>query len=252
VLDFLRACRAGARTTVATFRTRRSDAHEDPGFLSVWDAIDSVDGWLSRREAELLFLLAGSVQDDHAIVEIGSYCGRSTSALGFGTRSRRKSVYAVDPHTGDRSQVEAGLAIDTFDTFLETMKRLGLTGAVVPVRTRSVEAAEAYQGPKIGLLFVDGWHSAEAVIQDVKGWSPYFAPDPIVVFDDFQFPEVAAGIAEVRHLLPPPLGSVGKDLVFGSLDLKGRTARLKEILNASLELIFPMTQAVKAIPVPDQ
>jgi MMP 1-O-methyltransferase len=233
VLDFLRACRAGASTTVATYRLLRLDAREDSGFSNVWNAIDSVDGWLGRREAELMFLLAGSVSDDHAIVEIGSYCGRSTSAFGFGARLREKSVYAVDPHTGDRSQVEAGLMIDTFDTFLGNIERLGLGDAVVPVRALSVEAADAYYGPEIGLLFVDGWHSAEAVVQDVKSWRPYFAQDAIVVFDDFRFPDVAAGIAEVRHLLPAPLGSVGKDLVFGPLGLKRRAARLNEILDAA-------------------
>jgi hypothetical protein len=130
--------------------------------------IDSVDGWLSRREAELLFVLAGSVPASRVIVEIGSYCGRSTAALGFGLGHRAQSLYAVDPHTGDRSQVEAGMSVDTFDTFLGNIDRLGLRDVVVPIRALSVEAATAYDGPEIGLLFVDGWHSKEAVIEDVS------------------------------------------------------------------------------------
>jgi predicted O-methyltransferase YrrM len=196
----------------------------------VWNDIDSVEGWLGRREAELLFLLATSVSEDQAIVEIGSYCGRSTSALAFGTHRRTDSVYAVDPHTGDRSQVEAGMTVDTFDMFLQTMERLGLTDAVVPLRALSVEAARTYQGPEIGLLFVDGWHSAEAVVQDVNSWRAYLGRDSVVVFDDFRFPDVAAGITEVLGLLPPRLGFVGKDLVFGPRALKRQVPQLKRIL----------------------
>jgi predicted O-methyltransferase YrrM len=218
---------------VATFRSLRRDRTSSEAFLSVWSAIDSVDGWLTRPEAELMFVLAGVISPSRAVVEIGSYCGRSTAALAFGTGRRKQSVYAVDPHTGDRSQVEAGLSVDTFETFLSNVRRLGLADAVVAVRALSVEAAGAYKGPEIGLLLVDGWHSTQAVTDDVTSWSPYFASDVIVVFDDFRFPEVAAGIAAVRNLLPEPLGSVGKDFVFASPALLNEVPRLARILDVT-------------------
>jgi hypothetical protein len=174
------------------------------------------------------------VDPKDAIVEIGSYCGRSTSALALGASCRPHAVYAVDPHTGCRSQVEAGLTVDTFETFIGNMRRLGLADAVIPVRARSHEAACEYNGPPIGFLFVDGWHSADAVIDDVTSWMPRAARNVIVVFDEFARPDIAAGIAEVTHLLPQRLGFVGKDLVFGPDSVTKKLPRVNALFRAKI------------------
>jgi hypothetical protein len=98
------------------------------------------------------------------------------------------------------------------------------------VRALSVDAAGTYDGPPVGLLFVDGWHSTDAVVADVESWRPHLAPDPIVVFDDHPDPEVAAGVAKVEATLPPRLGACGKDLVFGPESLLDGAPRLRQLL----------------------
>lgn len=183
-----------------------------------WTArIDTVPGWLSRNEALLLWEISGCVQGANAIVEIGSYEGRSTIALATGSTGAR--VTAVDPHTGDKTEVDEGLTVDTWDRFRANLLRTGVEKLVDPVRDSSVSAAEKYNGAPVELLFIDGWHSREAVIADIQAWRAHLAPNASVVIDDWYLPEVAAGVLDSEHLLPPLAGAVGKDLVFTNSEL---------------------------------
>jgi len=181
-------------------------------FVATWPLLDSVEGFLSKREAELLYSLALTVPAGRSIVEIGSYKGRSTCVLAAAAQGR-VPVYAVDPHTGDRTEVENGEVVDTWEEFTANLRRTSAR-SVIAVRQKSVEAAARYDGPPLGLLFVDGWHSTEAVIADVESWRPYAVEDCLYVFDDWEHPEVAAGIATMTHRLPPRRGAAGKDAVY--------------------------------------
>ncbi len=180
------------------------------------DHIDPTQGWLTESEAFLLWSLSGAVNSEFAIVEIGSYLGRSTVSLALGSKGAK--VHAVDPHTGDVSEVEQGLSIDTYEGFLANIEKAGANDQVRPMRMKSVEAAEIYDGPEIGLLFIDGWHSEEAVEEDVRSWLPHLAPQCTLVFDDWERPDVAQGIKNIRSLVPALVGSIGKDLVFTNSD----------------------------------
>ena len=209
--SLLKPLKAGKRAAWRYMDQRRW-ARADPRFAASWPAIDSVEGWLSQREARLLFTLAGLVPSGSAIVEIGCYKGRSTTALASGARAG-VPIYGVDPHTGCRVEVEAGIVVDTWPEFRENLARTGST-AVVPVRATSVEAAQSYDGAPVALLFIDGWHSADAVIADYSSWKPHCVPEPVVVFDDMWHPDVLRGIKVLAGQLPQHIGTVGKDGVF--------------------------------------
>ena len=201
----------------------RHFARADRRFVAAWPVIDSVDGWLSKYEAELLFALARGVPEGQAIVEIGSYKGRSTVTMAAATRPG-VSVYAVDPHTGGVAAFERGEVVDTWDEFRTNLVRAGAS-SVVPVRLKSVDAAASYDGPEVGFLFVDGWHSTEAVLADYEAWKRHLASKPTIVFDDWDWPEVRIAIDVLREQLPRRVGVVGKDEVFAD-SLPRRVARL--------------------------
>lgn len=186
-----------------------------PEFNQDWTTrIDTVPGWLSRSEALLLWEMSSCVDPDHAIVEIGSYEGRSTVALASGSAGAK--VIAIDPHTGDISQIEQGFTVDTWIRFQENITRCGVESLISAVRDTSVSAAKRYLGPQVELLFIDGWHSTDAVQADIQEWSQHLAPVASVVIDDWTSPAVAAGIINCEHLLPTMVGAVGKDLVFSN------------------------------------
>lgn len=195
--DLGRTAYHGAAHMRAFYREQRRLAGESVEFREAFPLIDSIPGWLSREDAEALYELARSVRPSEAIVEIGSYLGRSTAALALGAPAGGK-VYSVDPHTGDRSQVEAGLeGINTHSQMVRNMERLRIDDRVQPLVTTSARAATAWNAEKVGLLFIDGWHSADAVFDDGTKWAPHLIPESVIVFDDLKEPEVAAGISRL-------------------------------------------------------
>lgn len=175
--------------------------------------ISGIQGWLSEDEAQFLFQLSSHVESGSLIVEIGSYEGRSTVSLALGSK---ESVYveAVDPHEGDITEVQAGKIVDTYERFLGNISKAGIAQKVVVRKTTSLEAAKNYSGAAIGLLFIDGWHSTQAVLDDIDAWLPFLHPEGIVVFDDWNQDEVKVAINQRLTVLPKLLGAVGKDLAF--------------------------------------
>lgn len=219
-----RSARAGAAVARETFRESRRRAGEDPAFALAAERAGSIHGWLSRGEAELLFHLAARVRSGQVVVEIGSFLGRSTAHIALAV-AEGVPVYAIDPHTGDKTWVERFSIrdADTSPAFRRNMAQLGLESRVHALVATSADAAAQWAEERpIGLLFVDGWHSSDAVFEDGSLWLPHLAPDGCVVFDDWASPEVWDGMMRLRRadlLTQPVLGFVGKDLLCGPRDL---------------------------------
>lgn len=152
--------------------------------------------------------LAAVVPADQAIVEIGSYRGKSTAYLASGSTGAR--VFAVDPWdfagnvTGRFGFAEPA----TRAAFEEQLRACRLWSKVTPVQGFSVDVAARWDGPKIGLLFVDGDHSEQAVRADVAAWLPHLAADAVVAFDDYGTPK-NPGVAVVVDSLSWPMRLVG-------------------------------------------
>src|SRR5262249_36709919 len=93
------------------------DEREGDGLLltlPILKEIRSIEGWLSDSEADLLMAAAARAMrgtEVHPIVEIGSYCGKSTVALGRVALSlkRKARICAIDPHEGLVGAADQGL-----------------------------------------------------------------------------------------------------------------------------------------------
>jgi MMP 1-O-methyltransferase len=138
-----------------------------------------VDGWLSDAQGRALFEAAAASTGRGAIVEIGSWKGRSTTWLASGARLAGRRVYAIDPHRLSREDPGAA----TLDEFLGNLARTGLADVVEPLIMTSEEAAARIAGP-IELLFIDGDHSYEAVRRDAELWLPRLMDGGTVMFHD--------------------------------------------------------------------
>ena len=138
-----------------------------------------VEGWLSDAQGRALFMAAAKTTGRGAIVEIGSWKGRSTTWLASGARLAGQSVYAIDPHRRSREYPEE----ETLDEFLATLARNGLADVVEPLVMTSEEAAARVAGP-VELLFIDGDHAYDAVRRDAELWLPRLSDGGIVMFHD--------------------------------------------------------------------
>lgn len=151
-------------------------------FNSIYEHIRTIDGWLSRREAFLLYSMASKLPRRSVIVEIGSYKGKSTLALGAGATVSGSHVYTIDPHEGIiRNGQKKGPS--TYGDLVENLESAGLSAVVTPLVNTSVAAAADFRQPA-DFLFIDGLHDYDHAHEDFTVWFPKVKTGGTVAFHD--------------------------------------------------------------------
>ena len=137
------------------------------------------------------------------MLEVGSYCGRSTVWLGAAAREAGTVVFAVDHHRGseenqagwdhhDESVVDPRTGrMDTLPFFRATIHDAGLEREVVAVVGQSPDVARVWRTP-LAFLFIDGGHGEEPARLDYEGWTPHVVPGGTLAIHDV-FPDPADG-----------------------------------------------------------
>lgn len=182
-----RSSRGLIRQARARYTTDLLKWPERHAFDSTWQSVEWVPGWFPEGSAVVLYTLMRA-RPPGTVVEIGSYLGRSTVFFALTMRQVNPGgrVVAIDPHTGDRQQLE-GLATDrlaTFDLFRQHCRAAGVDDLVEPHVAGSLDVSAGWSGP-VDLLYVDGWHSYDAVLADGEAWLPHLSAGGVVVFDDY-------------------------------------------------------------------
>ena len=137
------------------------------------------------------------------IVEIGTWCGKSSIYLAAAARARGTVLFTVDHHRGSeenqpgqlyhdaRFDDPAGGGVDTLPHFRRTMTRAGLDDCLVAVVGRSELVARHWHQP-LGAVFIDGGHSAAAAHADYDCWAPHVVAGGLLLVHDV-FPDPADG-----------------------------------------------------------
>ena len=172
-----------------------SDKTPEPPLLLTWPILSrmkTIEGWLSEEEADLLIATLGRAvalsTDAPAIVEVGSYCGRSTVVLGSVVQAigleKDAKVYAIDPHDGKLGALDQGIRQlpPSLDKFQSNIAAAGLTNIVKLVRSHSFEVQ--WNKP-ICFLFIDLLHDYMNVARDFHHFEPWVAAGSYVVFHDY-------------------------------------------------------------------
>ena len=206
-----------------------------------------VDGWLSDAQGRALFRAAAETDGRGAIVEIGSWKGRSTTWLASGARLAGHRVYAIDPHRRSRECPEA----ETEAEFLANLARNGLSAVVEPLVMTSDDAAARVAGP-VELLFIDGDHSYEAVRRDAELWLPRLIDGGTVMFHDVATAAYSGPRRVVREMVcRSPLfhriGRVGSMVVAQRTGRRGLRAAAWGATAASLLYIFDAKRALRRL-----
>lgn len=142
-----------------------------------------IAGWLSDSEGELLYELAKKVPRGQAIVEIGSWKGKSTVWLAKGTEAgQRDKVYSIDPHSGSKAHVSEG-EMNTYTAFLTNLTKARVQATVVPLVKTSDKAVRRWRDG-VGLLWIDAMHEYEDVKRDFLSWQPHLLQGARVAFHD--------------------------------------------------------------------
>lgn len=158
--------------------------------MSTLSDLHRLDGLITAEVGQFLYVSARAVPKDQAIVELGSYKGASTAYLAAGSRDGHGAqVYAVDAWA-EGVTAPRWSPVATRAEFDAQLRSVGLREYVTAIQSRTTNAALAYDGPPVGLLFVDADHSEPGVLADVRGWRRHLAAgDAVVILDDYRTPK---------------------------------------------------------------
>ncbi|MGC1620971.1 MAG: class I SAM-dependent methyltransferase [Candidatus Acidiferrum sp.] len=150
-----------------------------------WEATREVPGHLAESEARFLGLLAACVPASGAIVEIGSFKGRSTVMLAkVASHYGCGSVVAIDPHNSPiLVNIPTNPETSSYQDFLDNVRAAGVSNHVEPHAAYSKEVAKSWDRP-IRFLWIDDDHSYEGAKSDLDGFFPHLVPRGVVAFHD--------------------------------------------------------------------
>jgi predicted O-methyltransferase YrrM len=166
-------------------------------------AAEAAEGFMPPAEGLALFEAAARYAPRGPVLEIGSYCGKSTIYLAAAARQAGQVVVTVDHHRGseehqpgweyhDPELVDPATGrMDTLPRLRATLAAAGMEDDVVVVVGRSAHVARVWRTP-LGMLFIDGGHTDAAAVADYEGWAPWVAPGGLLAIHDV-FPDPAEG-----------------------------------------------------------
>jgi predicted O-methyltransferase YrrM len=165
--------------------------------------VAKIKGFLDEREAIYLYKLTLNASKTGPCLEIGSYCGKSAVYLGTACKENASVLFSVDHHGGSEEQ-QPGEAyfdpellnkktgrIDTLEFFRKTIAEFDLEDVVIPIVARAEIVGRFWKIP-LSLIFIDGSHAYESVLNDYKIWAKHLIIGGYLLFHDI-FPDPAKG-----------------------------------------------------------
>lgn len=154
-----------------------------------------VKGFLSDKEAKKLQELFLNVHHLGSVLEIGTYCGKSTLNFALIAKKIGGLIYTIDHHTGseehqlgeeyhDEDLYDKRLKkFNTLPEFLKNLRSSNLDNFIIPIISKSSDASETFS-ELISLLFIDGGHSLEAALSDYNSWKDKICSGGLLVIHD--------------------------------------------------------------------
>lgn len=193
-----------------------------PVWTQIEEAVKDIPGWSPIDQLYTLFTLAYFIAPEGDFLEIGSWCGRSSVVLGTAAKLKGNKLFCLDlfpskndwmqnadgsysfvteingtKYGGYQSQTvwqepfEKSIAPlyekrnSVMEYFDDSIKNNGLAECVSAHRSTSeycyVLKAE---NKRISFAFIDGDHSYDAVVQDIRKVSEILLPGGVICFDD--------------------------------------------------------------------
>lgn len=155
-------------------------------------------GFMPTDEGDALFdagIEAARSVPGAPLVEIGTYCGKSSIWLGSAAEATDTVLFTVDHHRGseenqagwehhDPTLVDPTVGkMDTLGIFRHTIAAAGLEAAVIAVVGDSPVVAAHWSTP-CALVFIDGGHGAEPAHTDYEMWTPRIASGGLLCIHD--------------------------------------------------------------------
>ena len=173
---------------------------------STREAAIAARGFMPTDEGDALWAAATeavAAVPGRPLLEVGSYCGKSTIWLGAAAQAADTVLFALDHHRGSEENqagwehhepdlVDPAIGrMDTLPIFRRTIHDAGLEGSVVAVVGDSPTVGAHWTTP-LAFLFIDGGHGHDPAHRDYELWTPHVAPGGTLAIHDV-FPDPADG-----------------------------------------------------------
>jgi predicted O-methyltransferase YrrM len=157
--------------------------------------IDQIKGFLAEDEALALYQNALEASALGPVLEIGSYCGKSTIYLGLACQQHNSTLFALDHHRGSEEHQQGEFfhdpdlfdqgagQMDSFREFRRNIALAELDDVVVPLVSDSETTARHWRTP-LAMVFIDGGHSLDAALTDYRCWASQVMRGGILAIHD--------------------------------------------------------------------
>lgn len=142
-------------------------------------------GFLTEREGRFLALVAACAPARGAILEIGSFKGKSTVGLAsIAQRYGLDPIVSVDPHSAPAvTDFGHGSQQSSWDDFRASLRAARVESSVEAHRAYSRDLARGWTRP-IRFLWIDGDHTYRGAKEDIDLFRRHVVPGAIVAFHD--------------------------------------------------------------------
>ena len=169
----------------------------------------AIKGWMAEQELLWLSEVALSVPKDALVVEIGSWEGRSSSAI-YLSGGKNKTIISIDTWKGspDEELHKIAQTEDIFKLYIDNMNNIGISpqdfvrfqyghygvefewtgyskieNGIFYLKSDSVEASKYLADNSIDWLFIDGWHTG--LKYDLDAYMPKMKKDGLLSGHDY-------------------------------------------------------------------
>ena len=161
--------------------------------------IEKIKGFMPANEGKALLKWAEKFSNFGPILEIGTYCGKSSLYLALGAQKTDQYVFTIDHHLGsEEHQLNeeyfdneiydfSKKRVNTFPLLIKNINKLNVKN-IVPIVSESKKSSFNWK-TNLGMLFIDGGHSFESANNDYEYWESKIAEGGcLAIHDIFEDP----------------------------------------------------------------
>jgi len=163
----------------------------NPEEQKMLDSLSGIEGLMLEKEALTLFRCCKRLPDKAKILEIGSYQGGSTLAIGHAIAGTDIELYCLDPWSNyinqeDFTDFERSKVSDDFRIINNFIKNTAFIGENLRMlRGKSRAFAGLLENKGFDFIFIDGAHDYDSVRNDIKIAFSALKPGGVVCGHDF-------------------------------------------------------------------
>ena len=146
--------------------------------------VNGTRGTLNFHDAQTLISHAKQLSKDSKYIETGSYLGCSSLLIALYSNA---TVWAHDIWVTDWSELKGCPPPEVKDYFYEfysAVKKNKLENRIIPIRGNSVYTVGIHDDASIDLAFVDGDHSHEGCLHDLRAVWPKMKKGSVILVHD--------------------------------------------------------------------